>query len=289
MILARLGAFGPADAVWSGAARNAGGPIVGILFAFAQSLCWAGVSIILRSLSIQLDAFAVNGLRAAWALVLIIPLIWLTGGVSDLSLITPTRVLFLVGSVIVGGVFGDAAYVMSLKALGVARAFPISNSFPLFAVLFSVLLLGAPLSWQMLLGMALVLLGVYLVARPRRYTVLTQETPLDPRQAAKGIALAVLASALWGLTTVTMSLGLRDAINPVVATGVRVPAVVVLSLLASAWRGGLRDIRRMTRRTLILVALAGLLGWGTAGSLYAAAIQLIGPAKTAIISATAPL
>jgi drug/metabolite transporter (DMT)-like permease len=53
--------------------------------------------------------------------------------------------------------------------------------------------------------------------------------------------------------------------------------------------GGLRDIGKMDRRTLCLLCLAGLLGWGVGGTLYTLAIQLTGPSMTAIISSTAPL
>ena len=263
--------------------------MLGLVFAFAQSICWAGTSIILRSLSTQLDAFAVNGLRAAFALIVIIPAVLLTGGLADLQLMTLTRIVYLVGSVILGGVLGDAFYVMSLSSLGVGRAFPVANSFPVFAVLFSTLVLGTPLRWPMVAGMVLVLFGVYLVARPRQRTVLTPDLPADPQKIARGVTLALLASALWGLTTVTMSLGLRDNINPIVATSVRIPAVVIISLVTSAWRGGLGRAHRIQRRTLGLLAVAGILGWGVAASLYAAAIQSLGPSKVAIISATAPL
>ena len=266
---------------------------MGLLFAFAQSLCWAGTTIILRSLSTRLDAFALNGMRAFFALLIILPVIWLTGSAADYAMVTTTRLAYLVGSVLLGGVLGDALYVMSLEVLGVGRAFPIANSSPLFTVLFSTLLLRSPIGWQTLVGMVLVLLGVYLVARPRqravRVAIPRAGVYLASSQTLKGITLATLAAALWGLNTVVMAFGLQGGISPLVATSVRIPAVVFISLIATTMRGGWAQVRRMGGRTLLLIALGGILGWAAAASLYAAAIQAIGPSRTAIISATAPL
>ena len=54
-------------------------------------------------------------------------------------------------------------------------------------------------------------------------------------------------------------------------------------------RGSRQEVQRFTRRTLVLCLLAGVLGWGLAGSFYALSIQYAGPAKAAIIGASAPL
>ena len=262
---------------------------MGILLAFAQALCWSATSVTLRSLSTKLDAFLVNGLRASVSLLIILPLVWLTGGPAYYSELTMASVLFLIGSVILGGVFGDALYVMSLKHLGVGRAFAIANSFPLFAVLFGTLLLGTPISVKMMGGVVLVLVGVYIVGRPRGRILPDTGPAVHPPQIAMGVALALIASALWGLSTVIMSLGLQGDVNPVVATSIRVPMVVIISLLVAARRGQLNKAVHLGRRTWLLLIVAGILGWGISGTLYAAAIQLIGPSKTAVISATSPI
>ena len=261
---------------------------LGTILAFIQAIIWACTTLILRSLSTRLDAFLVNGLRAALSLVIIIPAVILTGGLADLHMLTPMRILYLNAAVIVGGVLGDALYVTSLRILGVGRAFPISNSFPLFTMAFSAILLGTRLTWTMALGGLLVLSGVYLVARPRKH-VLAREVRLDSPQLIKGAALGLCAAAFWGLTSVVLTFGLQDGINAALATGVRIPLMVLLCLLASARRGTLVELRRLDRHTWLALLAAGVLGWGLAASIYSAAIQISGPSKTAIIGATSPL
>ena len=262
--------------------------ITGIALALIQAMTWSSTTIFLRTLSTQLDPFLVNGLRAAVGMLVIIPLVFITGGLPDYQRLTALHLLFLTGSVVVGGVVGDALYISSLKTLGVSRAFPITNSYPLFTVIFSVLLLGEHITATTLAGMALVLMGVYLVARPRGRV---QTTPLDtitPRQLLRGVVLALSTSALWGLASCLVALGL-EGINSIVANSVRVPVVVVLSLVMAAQRRQLGAVRCVDRGMIRSLLLAGLLGWGISGSLYVTAVQLAGPSKTAIVSCTAPL
>ena len=262
--------------------------ITGTAFAFAQATLWAGTSIVLRSLSTQLDAFLVNGLRAVFGLMVLVPLIVLTGGLADLHLLTLSRLAWLAGAVLMGGVLGDALYVYSLKSLGVGRAFPISNSFPLYTMVLSALFLGTRITWSMVLGGGLVLFGVYLVARPRG-RALHSETPLDTSRLAKGVAMAFAAAILWSGTSVAMAIGLRGGINAPLATGVRVPVMVLACGLAAAKRGTLVQLRDVKPRTWLLLAFSGFIGWGLAATLYSAAIQRLGPSQTAIIGATSPL
>jgi uncharacterized membrane protein len=132
---------------------------LGIIFAFAQAFAWSCTSLVLRNLSTRLDPFVVNGVRAVFGLIVLVPILLLTANLQEFALLTPNSLVYLIGSVVLGGVFGDALYVMSLKSLGVGVAFPISNSFPLFTVIFSALLLGTTIEWPTIVGMVLIMAG----------------------------------------------------------------------------------------------------------------------------------
>jgi len=259
---------------------------LGIIFAFAQAFAWSCTSIVLRNLSTRLDPFLVNGVRAVFGMIVLIPILLLTANLQDFAQISPAAMAYLIGSVVLGGVFGDALYVMSLKSLGVGAAFPISNSFPLFTVIFSALLLGTQVEWPTLVGMVLILGGIYFVARPRGSV--EGQVPKPSRQLALGVLAALGAAVLWGLNTVIMSMGI-EGINGAVANTVRMPAVILISFLAAAWRGQTGTLRKIDRRTMQLLILAGILGWGFSAYFWVMAVQLAGPSKTSIISATAPL
>jgi DME family drug/metabolite transporter len=262
--------------------------MVGIVFGLLQAFSWATTTIILRSLSTEMDAFLVNGLRAISGGVVIIAVVLLTGATGDYRLLSATHLLFLIGSVIVGGVIGDAFYVSSLRTLGVGRAFPITNSYPMFTILFSALFLGEHIGWEMIGGAVLVMLGVYLLARPRGHVKDAEGSALPTTKLIKGALGAVVTAALWGANTVMLSVG-AQGINGAVALSVRVPAVVILCLLAAAGRGQLDTVRHLGKRTMWLLLISGLLGWGLSGWLYISVVQLAGPSRAAIFGATAPL
>jgi bacterial/archaeal transporter family protein len=260
---------------------------LGVLLALLQSACWAGTSILLRVLSKRLDAYVVNGLRSivGWVVVVLITLG--TGGFADWHLLSWTRLFYLVVPGILGGVFGDALYVYSLKAIGINRAFPISNTYPLFTVLLSALLLGEPITWLMIVGMVLVLLGVYLVARPRN-SIDDAPGSLPRAVLLKGILFALGTAIIWGSTAVMLVLGLKG-INSAMANTVRVPAVALIALMVAARRGNLREVKTLSRNTVLLLIVAGILGWGIGSWLFTTALQMIGASKTTIMGAAAPL
>jgi drug/metabolite transporter (DMT)-like permease len=263
--------------------------MLGIVIAFAQAFCWANTTIALRSLSNRLDPFLVNGLRAAVALLVIIPLVFITGGVGDYRLLTLPRMLLLVGSVTLGGVIGDALYVTSLKKIGVSRAFPITNSYPVFTMLLGALVLGEKITWIRVVGMAIVLLGVYFVSRPEEGTEARENGVLLSRRVLiEGAIMALITAFLWGSNTVILAIGIRG-LNSAVANSVRVPAVVLFSLLAGAQRKQLGSLRHLDRHTLGLLLVAGIVGWGIGGWFYLTAVQMVGVSLAAIISATSPI
>ncbi|MBC7235107.1 MAG: DMT family transporter [Chloroflexi bacterium] len=259
-----------------------------IFFGLAQAVCWAVTTILLRSLSNRLDAFLVNGLRAALGLLIIIPLVFLTGGVYDYPLLSWANLVFLASSVVIGGVVGDAFYVNSLKLIGVSRAFPITNSYPLFTVLLSAALLGTPLHLSILLGAVLVIAGVYLIARPRPGHHVGSVEYIERGRFLRGTLYACATALSWSLATVILARGL-EGINGVVATSVRVPVVSLLCFVIAARRGAISQLKALPMSVWGQLVLTGILGWGLGGSLYALSIQYAGPGRTAILSATAPL
>lgn len=261
---------------------------LGIVLAIAQAILWANTTIALRSLASRLDPFLVNSLRGAVGMLIIIPLVFITGGLGDYRLMSTTRVLHLAVSVALGGVIGDALYVSSLKTLGVTRAFPITNSYPVFTVLSSALLLGEQITWRMVVGMLLAMVGIYFVARPRGQVLTPNAPTLTSRQLIVGVLQGLGTAFLWGVNTVILAIGLRG-INSIVANSIRVPVLIVLGLIFSAFRGTIGSVRRLDWPTVRLLIIAGILGWGIGGSLYVTAVQLAGPSRTAIIGTASPL
>lgn len=258
---------------------------MGILYAFAHAISWGGTTVLLRPLSARLDPFVLNGMRTGFSLLLVLPLIWLLGLHDTYALLTWRDLALLWGSALLGGVVGDCCYMASLNVLGVARAFPIANCYPIVTVLYAALFMSAAVTPAMVAGMTIVLVGIYLVARP---TDGDDAAPLDRRQLLTGVGLALAANLSWGLQAPMLALGMAH-VDGLVATSLRVPVVVVVLLLIARFQKKLAVVRTFDRRLWSMLVIAGIVGWGVAGSLQALAVQFAGPSRTAIIAATAPI
>jgi drug/metabolite transporter (DMT)-like permease len=112
-------------------------------------------------------------------------------------------------------------------------------------VLLGFLFLGDPISALAIVGMAIVLFGVYLVARPRRDVIAIDNTPpLPPRQLVMGVITAVGAALAWSAGTVIVAFGLTDGINNRHGQRRASAGRVLVSLTAAGRQGGLVNVRR---------------------------------------------
>ena len=164
----------------------------GLLYAFGYTISWAIAGVLLRSLSQRMDPFLIVGIRAIVGTLVIVPLALLTGW-DELSLLTPGRLVYLIGSVIIGGVIGSTCSVYGFRVLGLQRALPITNASPIFSYLFSWLLLGEGVRWVVVPGTALTLLGVYLIGRSREGAV-ASDRALTTREWVLGIGASAAAA-----------------------------------------------------------------------------------------------
>ena len=104
-------------------------------------MSWGAASVILRHLSLRLDVFVLNGLRALLGAAVVVA--WfLAAGAPGIATLTSSRMLLIVGSIVVGALLGDTCNVVALRLVGVSRAVPLTSSFPIFTVLFAFLLWG---------------------------------------------------------------------------------------------------------------------------------------------------
>lgn len=271
----------------------------GIFIAFAHAVCWSVTSILLRHLSQRLDPFVLNGLRALLGAAVIVA--WfLVAGAPGAAGFTPTRVLLLVGAIVVGGLVGDTCSVVALRLVGVARTVPVTCSFPIFTMAFAFLLWGEAPPPLAILGAVLVVAAGSLLSLPERRS--RTERPPAPataqrvpdvarRQRTPGLLLATVTATVWGLEVILTATA-AEGMTTLAVNAVRVPIAALLSLSVALRRPGALDAAERVlrdRRTLWLLIVGGLLGWVVVGTLYVESIKLVGATFTAIIGATAPL
>src|SRR5581483_4913083 len=190
----------------------------------------------------------------------------------------------LVCSIAITVGIGDSLYFLSMQRIGVARAMPISMSYPLLASLLAVILLGERITLGLVGGLVLIPCGLMLVTLPAGRVVV----PAADAQARRvGLAMAFAASIAWALAAVMVRPAL-DQVDVLTASGIR-SAAGAMSVWLVAWRTGRLEARTKLSRARAGMALLGgtVPAFGGLFSLYA--VQHAGVARQATLAATAPL
>jgi len=229
---------------------------------------------------------ALNAFRTAFAGITVWIVI-LAIGWADRILVVPFSALGgLLASVVMGMALGDSFHIRAMNAIGVARAMPISSSYPLLTTLLAVTWLGEPVTLANASGVIVIVAGVYLVASPPRRIEGVALT--DPAVVRKGVLMAMAASVCWAGSTIVIKPAL-DLTDPMIANGIRLPAAFVLLWLLSAQSGRLIPTPWSfgRRPALILAASGGLSGFS--GGFWLYAVREAGAAKAAALSSTAPI
>ena len=140
-------------------------PLLGGLLVFLGVASWALYSIGSRTIMERVPALTVNWTTLLVATVLQIPLLWtdrkmLEAGVSS---VTAADWLALAYLVVFATAVAQQAWLFGVKGIGPSRASVVGNLTPVAAVGLSAVILRESVGWVELLGIALILGGVWMV------------------------------------------------------------------------------------------------------------------------------
>lgn len=266
---------------------------MGELAALTTAFLWAFSGLLMRPAAAVLPAIRVTALEyliAATAFVIVM----LGTDRAPLLLALPMPVVGgLAFTAVFGLAVGDTAYIRSLSRLGLGRAFTLSTAgYFVVTVGASALFLGEGMTPLRLFGAAIMLVGIWLIARDEDPT--TGAAPNTPSAVTVagtslrvGLSFAMLAAVCWGLNTVALRV-LLEGVDVLVALPLRLTAAAIALNAMSFVRTGPLWVGNERSAVLRIVA-AGLLGLGVGSVFYLYAIQTAGAAKTAILSSASPL
>ncbi|MBT98904.1 MAG: hypothetical protein CL902_09795 [Dehalococcoidia bacterium] len=254
----------------------------GDLVGLACSLVWATSATIVRTQSFKISPGLMNALRCATAALMFWVLLWLFGSIASYSALSLNEWLLLTGSVVIGISMGDTLYLWSIREIGPARTMAVVGIVPLPTLVFEYLLLDEPFPPQFVAGCFLVVGGVACLSQRG-----TQNESVIGRLKL-GILLSLSATVLWGLSTVMLKPAIAN-IGPIEANSVRMPLVATLLFGGYILTRPSHGRQPLTGRTALIVAGTGLLGMGFGSYLFLKSIAMIGPTKTAVLGALAPV
>ena len=258
----------------------------GELLALLSALLWAIASVLTTIGAKRLHVVPLNLARCLISTVFFWALLPFFGGIPALMTIPVSALLWLLVSVLGLLVVGDTLYFRSMDLAGVSWAMPVASINPLWAILLASLLIGEPLTWQLVAGALLVVLGVIFVGRPARPA--GEGNPADRQARRTGLLMALVVSVLWAIGQVALKPG-TEGLHSVVANSVRQPLAALMLLGLTLRQGRWRDFGRLDRRSWAIIIAASLIGTGLATLLFIMAIQMTGAGRTAILTSSSPV
>ena len=267
--------------------------------ALLSACIWAVTAIILTDLTRRIGTLSLNATRALFGALFLIAAIPLSGAGSQIADMSAATAISMVGSGIVAFAVGDTFYFLALRNLQASIAVPIAETaYPMFTFALAWVWLRETFSRGLLLGSALVVLGIVLLtsqggtpaASEVGGGVVVEERVLsrERRRWRMGLLAVFAAPLFWAISTVWLKAGSGN-LGPEAASIMRIVPVAMI-LLAAMYRAppALR-YGRYRLGDVVGAAIVGIFGMGVASVLYVSAIEDVGASRTAILTATVPL
>lgn len=253
------------------------------ILALGCAFTWAINGLVLRSQTGTMSASAMNALRCGSAGIPFLLLMPFDQPLASLLAVPWQDWGMLAGSLLVGPLIGATLYIVALKEIGVSRAMPLSGTYPLSTLFLDHLLLGQPISLRLVAGAGFVVCGIVVLASQSR-----RESARRPSGRVRlGVALAVAASILWGLSTVLLRPAL-DHLSIIQTNAIRMPLVAILLYAFRVLPSGERPWRA-PRRALLTVATVGVISQGFGNYMFLAALGTLGASHTVTLASVYPV
>jgi len=238
--------------------------MIGELAALGAAISWTISAVLYKKALLKAKPVSANIVRLGCASIILIAFVTVIGKFGVLISLPLDAVFLACISGIVGLGFGDTLYMMSLKLIGVARAVPITCTYPLFNLLWAVFLMGEPVTLPLVLGALTIVFGIWLLSQERE----TSTAERQERILVKGVASALATAIIWSISITMINMAVKetpDLDHALAINTLRVTAIAVLSLALAPMIDRNFGFLKMQRKTLAALIIGGVvalgLGW----------------------------
>ena len=183
---------------------------------------------------------------------------------------------------------GSVIYYRGVRAIGLAKAYPMVSMSPLFSTLFAILLLGERPHWQVVIGTLTIVAGACLVAPGRDES--PSATSASPSTSAyKWVILLVGASLIFAVSTTANKVALTGGLSPMLVNLARSLCGLLLGTTFAMASGGGLSLGTLPRGSWVRIAASSLVTDFVGHYMYFAAMQRGQVSIVVPLASTTPL
>jgi drug/metabolite transporter (DMT)-like permease len=263
--------------------------ILGEFAALGAAISWAVAPILYRRALFKMKPMSANIVRCASNAAVLMFILLAFGKAGDLLSLPMEVLVITVVSGVIGLGIGDTLYMIGLNSVGVSRAVPLAATYPLFSLIWTVLL-GEPVTVTAVSGAFVILVGIWLLSRERGESV----TDTKGKSAFRGVIVSLATAVVWSISITLMDVAVTmpgvnniDANYAVVTMRIAAMAVFLLALSPALDRE--HGFLKVKRSTFIELCVGGLVANGVGWLLMNYSFLNILEAQAVPISSTTPL
>jgi len=264
--------------------------MIGELAALGSALCWTFSAVLYKKALAKTKPISANVVRCAGTSLILVLVFALIGKVYVFASLPAQVILLASVSGIIGLGLGDTLYMNSLEILGVARAVPITCTYPLFSLVWAYLFVGETITLPVVFGAVAIVLGIWLLTGEKK-----QSTNADDgwkKLRIKGFIIALATAIAWSVSISMINLAVKTTAGMEQAYAIntiRVLAVAIFLLFLIPFRNVKHFIKKMERKTMVMLLAGGLIAIGLGWFFLTASFIYIPEAQAVPISSVTPL
>ncbi|MEM3694481.1 MAG: DMT family transporter [Candidatus Bathyarchaeia archaeon] len=236
----------------------------GELAALGAALSWTVSAVMYKEALEKTKPISANIVRLASTSAILIAFTFAVGKFWVLMDLPLEAIVMACISGIIGLGFGDTLYMKSLKLVGVARAVPITCTYPLFNLLWATFFENESITLTIVLGAFAIVFGIWLLSQKGKEGVKVSEK----RTLIIGVASALLTAIFWSISIAMINMAVREnpelehalAINIIRTTAIAASLLILAPIIDR--EHGFIKMQKKTFAALIFGGLVALgLGW----------------------------
>ena len=262
--------------------------MIGELAALGAALSWTVSALLYKKALEKVKPVSANIIRLSCTSGVLLVLLLVIGKLWVLWDLPVQIAVLAVVSGLIGLGLGDTLYLVSLRMIGVARAVPLTCTYPLFNLLWAVFLIGEPLTLSAVLGAVVIVLGIWLLS----YEKESAAQGIRRSVLLRGVSAALLAAVLWSVSITMMNLAVQEAPDldhALVINAIRVAAVGGVLLGFSPVIDRKLGFLKVDRKTLLALVAGGIVALGLGWFFLTYSFVLTLETRAVPISSTTPL